>query len=90
MSGFGIWESIEKIDKKVLVLEKKYNLNKKFITTNEKIEEYTKFWVNKEARFKAKIDGKQSLLKTKDSKGNLYFISVVCDDDVEFVKINTL
>ena len=81
---------VEKIDKKVLALEKKYNLDLEVGSIDEKIEEYTKFWVNKEARFKAKVDAKNNLIKVDDSQKNLYFISAVCADDLEFVKINKL
>ena len=79
---------VENIDKKVLALEKKYNLNKRFNSSNEKIEEYTKFWVENESRFKAKIDGQRKLLKVNDGKDNLYLISVVYLGEVEFIKVN--
>ncbi|MBQ7339953.1 MAG: hypothetical protein IJW43_03755 [Clostridia bacterium] len=80
---------VEKIDEKILLLEKKYPINKSFSNREEKILEYLKFWTEKEARFKAQVETESKFFKIKDNNDS-HVLCVVCSEEIELIKINSL
>ncbi len=81
---------IEKIDEKVLYLEKKYHIEKSFSNKKEKILEYIKFWTEKEAKFKAKTEKKVNFFTIKDNNNDSHVLCVLCGEEIELIKINKL
>lgn len=85
LSSDNIGVDVEKFDKKVLLLEKKYSPSIKLNKNEEKIEYYLKMWTKREANFKSKNRGKDNYFVLEDSNSK-YMLCVTTNEDIEFIK----
>lgn len=81
---------IEKRDEKILLLEKKYPIEKEFFNPDEKILEYLRFWTEKEAKFKAQTESKVNFFTIKDNNNDIHILCVLCGEEIELIKISKL